>query len=140
MPSRGSVRAGTAATHGRDLRPRRPGPVTDGQRRDHVRSLMVMESRPSPTLPPPSEPTATLAEDLPELYRTILDRIAQLELIGSRREAGRIRVAATRAYSAAWDESARRRLLGLLARAERGLVVSEQSRGWWLRRRTVSAR
>lgn len=101
---------------------------------------MVMESRPSPTLPPPSEPTATLAEDLPELYRTILDRIAQLELIGSRREAGRIRVAATRAYSAAWDESARRRLLGLLARAERGLVVSEQSRGWWLRRRTVSAR
>jgi len=99
-----------------------------------------MESRPTPVVSVPVEPAATLAEDLPEIYRAILDRVADLERIGARREAGRIRVAATRAYSASWDEGARRNLLGLLARARRGLVHDERPRSWTLRRRSVPAR
>ncbi|HYX10663.1 MAG TPA: hypothetical protein VE817_01705 [Candidatus Acidoferrum sp.] len=99
-----------------------------------------MESQPSPTLPVPAEPVTTLAEDLPEIYREILDRVADLERIGARGDAGRIRAQATRTYSDAWDESARRRLLRLLATAERGLTPSERTRGWSLRRRPVPAR
>ena len=107
----------------------------------HGPSSSVMESRPSPDIPVLEEIAVTLAEDLPEIYRAILDRVADLEHLGSRRDAGRIRASATRAYSDAWDESARRHLLALLARAQRGLVVREGSpRGWTLRRRSAPAR
>jgi hypothetical protein len=99
---------------------------------------MVMESQPSPALLEPDEPVATLAEDLPELYRTILGRVAELERIGARGDAGRIRVAATRAYSDAWDEAARQHLLGLIVRADRGLAVGSRPRGWSLRRRPAA--
>lgn len=99
-----------------------------------------MQSRSSPAVPEPLEPAVTLAEDLPEIYRAILDRVADLERIGARRDAGRIRAAATRAYSDAWDEGARRNLLGLLARARRNLTESEHPRGWTLRRRSAPAR
>ena len=99
-----------------------------------------MESRPSiPAEPVESEPAPSVADDLPELYREILDRVAGLERIGARAEAGRIRVAATRAYSAAWDQAARRVLLGLLARADRSAAPQVRSRGWSLRRRTTSS-
>lgn len=99
-----------------------------------------MESQPSPTLSEPAETVATLAEDLPEIYRAILDRVADLERIGARGEAGRIRAEATKTYSDAWDEKARRRLLRLLANAQRGLTATERSRGWSIRRRPVAAR
>jgi hypothetical protein len=99
-----------------------------------------MESRTSPDPSFTDENVVTLAEDLPEIYRAILDRVAGLERIGARREAGQIRAAATRAYSDAWDESARRHLVSLLARADRGLVVRERPRGWTLRRRSAPAR
>ena len=99
-----------------------------------------MESRPAPAAPDPAESVATLAEDLPEIYRAILNRVADLEHIGARRDAGRIRADATRAYSDAWDESARRQLLGLLARAQRGLSAGERPRGWSLRRRSIAVR
>ena len=102
-----------------------------------------MQSRPSPAPPAPVEPVepvATLAEDLPELYRAILDRVADLEGIGARREAGQIRASAPRVYSDAWDESARRQLLRLLARAQRGLSVPERPRGFFIRRRSAPAR
>ena len=80
-----------------------------------------------------------MAEDLPELYRTILERVAALERLGARAEAGRIRAEATRAYSNAWDESARRVLTALLARAERARAGSVP-RGWSLRRRAAPSR
>jgi hypothetical protein len=100
-----------------------------------------MESRPSPAAPPPViEPAATVAEDLPELYRAILDRIGHLERIGERREAGEIRQAATEAYSVSWDEGARARLMGLLARANRVLAGPQRTRGWTLRRRSAQGR
>lgn len=59
------------------------------------------------------------AEDLPALYRAILDRVAVLESEGERAQAARLRTDATEAYSRAWDERARRRLEALLRRAER---------------------
>ena len=99
-----------------------------------------MESQTSPAVSEPVESVPTLAEDLPEIYRAILDRVADLERIGARGDAGRIRQRATRAYSDAWDESARRQLLRLLAHAERGLAITERPRGWSLRRRSVAAR
>lgn len=57
------------------------------------------------------------AEDLPALYRAILDRVADLESSGDRVRAARVRADATRIYSRAWDEPARRGLTALLERA-----------------------
>jgi hypothetical protein len=99
-----------------------------------------MESRPTPTIDPTAEPTSSLAEDLPGLYRAILERVAELEQAGSRLEAGRIRASATAAYSNAWDESARRALTGLRARADRKLAEPARGRTWPLRRRSPAAR
>ncbi|HUP55360.1 MAG TPA: hypothetical protein VM408_07625 [Methylomirabilota bacterium] len=59
------------------------------------------------------------AEELPNLYRAILDRVALLEAAGERGEAGRVRLQAATAYSRAWDDRARRELESLLRRAER---------------------
>lgn len=61
----------------------------------------------------------SVAEELPGLYRAILDRIAEVEGAGDRVEASRIRTAATRAYSRAWDDRTRRDLEDLLRRARR---------------------
>lgn len=102
--------------------------------------VSVMESQPTPVAPPAPEPVASVAEDLPELYRAILERVADLERLGSRTEAGRIRMSATRAYSSAWDASAQRVLLALLARADRHLDAPTRARGWSLRRRSVATR
>lgn len=86
------------------------------------------------------EPAASLAEDLPALYRAILDRVALLEHAGERTEAGRIRADATEAYSVAWNGSARTRLTNLLLRAERILEGPPRTRGWTFRRRLARAR
>ena len=63
------------------------------------------------------------AEDLPTLYRAILDRVALLEAADERAEAARVRTQATAAYSRAWDDKARRQLEHLLQRAERPTAV-----------------
>ncbi len=99
-----------------------------------------MESRPPTAVSVSVEPALTPAEDLPELYRAILDRVAELERIGARPMAGRIRADATRAYSDAWDESARRLLLSLLARADRSIATGERTRTWSFRRRSIAVR
>jgi hypothetical protein len=62
---------------------------------------------------------STPAEELPALYRAILDAVARLEGAGERQRAGHIRRRATAAYSRAWDDRARRRLLVLLRDADR---------------------
>jgi len=56
------------------------------------------------------------AEELPELYRAVLDRVGQLEAAGHRRVANRVRSDAIRIYSRAWDDRAHRELLALLRR------------------------
>jgi hypothetical protein len=115
--------------------------VPDFEARVAASPSSVMESQPSPAAPPPAaEPTVTVAEDLPELYRAILDRVDHLERIGERREAGEIRVAATGAYSVAWDEAARVRLTALVVRADRALAGPSTGRGWSLRRRRAEPR
>jgi len=63
--------------------------------------------------------TNSPAEELPALYRAILDRVAELEAAGERATAARLRSDATDAYSRAWDERARRRLETLLRRSDR---------------------
>lgn len=70
----------------------------------------------------------SVAHELPEIYRAVLDRIASLELIGHRREAELIRREAVAAYSRAWDETAHRRLGRLRARAERVVNGHERPR------------
>ena len=57
------------------------------------------------------------SEELPALYRAILDRVAVMETEGDRAGAARLRSHATDAYSRAWDERARRRLETLLRQA-----------------------
>lgn len=100
----------------------------------------VMESRLSSPATEPVEPGVSLAEDLPDLYRRILERVAGLEQIGARRDAGRIRESATRIYSEAWNASARRELTHLLARADRAIAAGERPRRAWLRWRSAPAR
>jgi hypothetical protein len=73
--------------------------------------------------------TNSPAEELPALYRAILDRVADLERTGERPEAARIRTAATAAYSRAWDDKARRRLRDLLRRADRTPTAGREMPG-----------
>ena len=56
------------------------------------------------------------SEELPALYRALLDRVAQLEAAGERDFGYRIRKKATRIYSRAWDDRAGRELQELLHR------------------------
>ena len=74
------------------------------------------------------ETHASPADDLPALYRAILDGIAQLERLGARREAGLLRAEATRIYSTAWDEAGVRRLGQIRRRIERIIAGDERPR------------
>jgi hypothetical protein len=77
------------------------------------------------------------SEELPALYRAVLDRVAQLEASRDRALANRVRAEATQIYSRAWDERARRELLALLRRnaaTDAGIPVNDRN----VRRRTTS--
>jgi hypothetical protein len=87
-----------------------------------------METRPSP------------AEDLPTLYRSILDGVARLERLGARREAGILRADATRIYSTAWDEAGRRRLRHISARIDRVIAGDVRPRTGRARSRVLPER
>jgi hypothetical protein len=76
------------------------------------------------------------AEELPALYRAVLDLVGQLEAGGQRDLARRIRADGTRIYSKSWDARAKRDLQALLRR-HRGGVASEGAPGQGHRRRTV---
>lgn len=77
------------------------------------------------------------AEVLPELYRAVLDRVAEIASGGQRPLANDIRAEAIRIYSRAWDERARRQLEALLRRHAAGPVTQPARRG--SRRRPVRA-
>lgn len=81
---------------------------------------------------------ASPAEELPALYRAVLDRVAQVATGGQRDLANRIRADATRIYSRSWDERARRELEALLCRHTEALVGDPKPRRA-SRRRTVRA-
>jgi hypothetical protein len=100
-----------------------------------------METRspqPRPAYAP--DAAATPAEELPGLYRAILERVADLEQLGERAEAARIRMDATAAYSGAWNAAGRNRLMTLLARADRAIGGTASPRGFAFRRRSATAR
>lgn len=84
------------------------------------------------------------AEDLPALYRSILDGVADLELAGQHREAALIRTEATAVYSTSWDEGGRRRLLHIRRRIDRVIAGDERPRHerprWRERGRSLTAR
>ena len=69
-----------------------------------------------------------IAEALPELYRRVLDRIADLEGAGFRREADLVRRSATSAYARRWNERTTRQLERLVDRAVRVLDGRERAR------------
>lgn len=74
------------------------------------------------------------AEELPALYRAVLDRVAGLEADGRRDLANRVRADAIRMYSRSWDDRARRELQALLRR-NAGEVVGRRTTGRGFRRR-----
>jgi len=63
-----------------------------------------------------------VAETLPEQYRAVLDRVAELESSGQRRAADQVRRDAIRAYSRAWNVRTAKRLDTLAQRADRLLA------------------
>lgn len=70
------------------------------------------------------------AEELPALYRAVLDRIAQIDAAGHRSLGYRVRMEATRVYSRSWDDRARRALEELLRQTgEREIVQHGRTHG-----------
>jgi hypothetical protein len=65
------------------------------------------------------------AEELPGLYRAVLDRVGELDASGRRDLANAVRAEATRIYSRAWDDQARKGLLALLRRNYDALLERE---------------
>ena len=81
------------------------GPGRLGYSREALIGVILCGMEPNP-----------VSEELPALYRAILDRVAQLDSSGERSTANRVRAEATRIYSRRWDEQARRKLEDLLRR------------------------
>jgi hypothetical protein len=84
------------------------------------------------------------AEELPALYRAILDGVADLERAGQHREAALIRAEATNVYSTSWDDGGRRRLLHIWRRIGRVIAGDERPRSqqarWRERGRSLTSR
>jgi hypothetical protein len=87
---------------------------------------------------------ASPAEELPALYRAILDGVARLEDVGQRREAASVRSQATAVYSNSWNDQGRRRLIQLQRRIDRAMGTGDPdeaaSRTWRPLQRTVDVR
>ena len=66
------------------------------------------------------------AEDLPRLYRAVLDTVSRLEHVGERELAWKIRRDALTAYSTRWDERGRRILERLNREAQQELASSRR--------------
>lgn len=81
------------------------------------------------------EPNA-VAEELPALYRAVLDRVAELEAGGRRDLANHVRANAIRIYSRSWDDRARRELETLLRHNAVG-ASGQRRTGRVFRRRVV---
>ena len=80
-----------------------------------------------PTVEHESQGGLSPAEQLPAIYRAVLDSVAELERRGERIEASRFRTEAIRTYSRSWDIRGRRRLESILRRAQRALAAAPES-------------
>lgn len=69
----------------------------------------------------------TPAEELPHLYRAVLDTVVRLEHAGDRDFAWRIRRDALRTYSTRWDEKGRRALERLHRDAQTRLAATPRA-------------
>ena len=69
------------------------------------------------------------AEELPTLYRAVLETVARLERAGEREFAWDIRQKAVRTYSTQWDERGRRTLLRLDRDAQARLETTRRAVG-----------
>lgn len=67
------------------------------------------------------------AEDLPHLYRAVLDTVARLEHAGDRDFAWRVRRDALRTYSTRWDAKGRRSLERLHRDAQARLAATPRT-------------
>ncbi len=67
------------------------------------------------------------AEELPGLYRAVLDTVGRLEHIGEREFAWKIRRDALHTYSTRWDDRGRRSLERLNVDAQRRLAASPRA-------------
>ena len=82
------------------------------------------------TFRPPAR-VAAPPDELPALYRTILDLVVELERCDGGPEAHRIRAEALAAYGGAWDGSHQRRLQQLETRLLRSIAHRRgRSRRW----------
>jgi hypothetical protein len=69
------------------------------------------------------------AEELPTLYRAVLETVARLERAGERPFAWEIRQKAVRTYSTQWNERGRRTLLRLDRDAQARLETTRRTVG-----------
>jgi hypothetical protein len=69
------------------------------------------------------------AEELPTLYRAVLETVARLERAGERPFAWEIRRKAVRTYSTEWNERGRRTLLRLDRDAQARLETTRRTVG-----------
>ncbi|HKF84991.1 MAG TPA: hypothetical protein VKB30_04335 [Candidatus Limnocylindrales bacterium] len=67
------------------------------------------------------------AEELPTLYRSVLETVARLERAGERPFAWEIRQKALRTYSTRWDEGGRRALIRLDRDAQARLEATRRA-------------
>lgn len=67
------------------------------------------------------------ADELPELYRKVLDAVARLDAVGERASSYELRQRAYRTYAMHWDEKGRKGLNKILREADHRLVASTRS-------------
>jgi len=67
------------------------------------------------------------ADELPELYRKVLDAVARLDAVGDHRSSYELRQRAYRTYAMHWNEKGRKGLQKILREADRQLSASTRS-------------
>jgi hypothetical protein len=85
-----------------------------------------MAGSPSPLQPSLVEPTPIIPDEMPLLYRAVLDLVNDLASLGDQRQADQIRSEAIQAYSAAWTGRQSVVLRRLADRAGRSVQARRQ--------------
>jgi hypothetical protein len=108
------ARGGRAARERRYSQPARPGTTLPFPAALAARTLRLMDDR-------------NPADDLPELYRAVLDALARLESAGDRNAAFDLRTRAHRTYATRWDEGGRRALQKIAREADARLAPGRRN-------------